>query len=390
MAYRKTKQVREQLAGKADLHRRAPAGDRGGFHEAPVAAIAALAGVATDGLSLLPRRRSLRRVVDRTRSELDIIVSITSPAPAGPRLADAIRRRQPRAARPPLAYALVAEPVEPKIDACAWVSPRARRGVRAHHPPGHQSGVRAAGRRRHRRLPGRRLFRGGWSARCRPSGIGETERCALVEAIIGLYGPRARLTQEMNYGSFHPTHARGREPCSRSRTEARMSCSTSAAAEDVNPTRPTVRRAAVEREGGGWGGGANAFGAVAGSAAAQDPRAPLNTTPELKTHDRRGNRVDVVEYPRDYELMRIAYGAGATIPSRGRTLRQARMSRARHSAICGTKVKRHSLSDRLSYSAIPCSPRPRRSALPGCPRSTRGTTIRGRSRSRRRPAPPSA
>src|SRR5258708_20760404 len=114
MAYRKAKQVREQLAGKR-LRIYTAARQlvtEGGFHEAPVAAIAALAGVATGTVyRYFPSKAQLfAEVVDRTsQRELDIIVSIVeSGGPPALRLPPPIRPfptpalSRPRAPNAPL------------------------------------------------------------------------------------------------------------------------------------------------------------------------------------------------------------------------------------------------------------------------------------------------
>jgi putative acyl-CoA dehydrogenase len=70
--------------------------------------------------------------------------------------------------------------------------------------------------------------------------------------------------------------------------------------------------AAVGREGAGWAAEhIRALGAEVGTAKVQDlARLANKFTPELKTHDRRGHRIDFVEYhPAYHELMRIAFGA---------------------------------------------------------------------------------
>ena len=72
-------------------------------------------------------------------------------------------------------------------------------------------------------------------------------------------------------------------------------------------------RAAVEREGGGWiEARAAALGALLGTERLQWLAAQANRhTPELKTHDRYGNRIDAVEYhPAYHELMAVAFGNG--------------------------------------------------------------------------------
>jgi len=69
----------------------------------------------------------------------------------------------------------------------------------------------------------------------------------------------------------------------------------------------------VEREGGAWiAGRAAELGALVGSEHFQLLAQQANRhVPELKTHDRFGNRIDAVEYhPAYHELMALAFGAG--------------------------------------------------------------------------------
>ena len=69
----------------------------------------------------------------------------------------------------------------------------------------------------------------------------------------------------------------------------------------------------VEREGGGWvSARAEKIGELVGSERMQLLAAQANRfVPELKTHDRFGNRIDAVEYhPAYHELMALAFGAG--------------------------------------------------------------------------------
>jgi putative acyl-CoA dehydrogenase len=70
---------------------------------------------------------------------------------------------------------------------------------------------------------------------------------------------------------------------------------------------------AVDREGAGWAvGELHELGEKAGSPEAQELGRLANTyTPVLRTHDRYGNRVDIVEYhPAYHELMRTSIGHG--------------------------------------------------------------------------------
>jgi putative acyl-CoA dehydrogenase len=72
-------------------------------------------------------------------------------------------------------------------------------------------------------------------------------------------------------------------------------------------------RAAVEREGGAWiGERAHRLGELVGSERMQQLADQANRhLPQLRTHDRCGERVDAVEYhPAYHELMTLAFGAG--------------------------------------------------------------------------------
>jgi putative acyl-CoA dehydrogenase len=74
-----------------------------------------------------------------------------------------------------------------------------------------------------------------------------------------------------------------------------------------------ILRDAVEREGGGWiAPRAKEMGELVGSERMQTLAAQANrNAPELRTHDRFGNRIDSVEYhPAYHELMALAFGAG--------------------------------------------------------------------------------
>jgi len=74
-----------------------------------------------------------------------------------------------------------------------------------------------------------------------------------------------------------------------------------------------ILREAVDREGGGWiAARANQMGELVGSERMQVLSAQANRhAPELRTHDRFGNRIDAVEYhPAYHELMSLAFGAG--------------------------------------------------------------------------------
>ncbi len=78
-------------------------------------------------------------------------------------------------------------------------------------------------------------------------------------------------------------------------------------------TADPVLKAAVAREGGGWiEERARAMGELVASERMQTLAYQANRyTPELRTHDRAGNRIDAVEYhPAYHELMALAFGAG--------------------------------------------------------------------------------
>ncbi len=78
-------------------------------------------------------------------------------------------------------------------------------------------------------------------------------------------------------------------------------------------SRDTILAEAVEREGGGWiAERASPMGELVGSERLQTLAAQANRhVPELRTHDRFGNRIDAVEYhPAYHELMALAFGAG--------------------------------------------------------------------------------
>ncbi|HXC38265.1 MAG TPA: acyl-CoA dehydrogenase family protein [Burkholderiales bacterium] len=86
------------------------------------------------------------------------------------------------------------------------------------------------------------------------------------------------------------------------------------ALEDYNPwnANPTLGET-VAREGGGWiDADAQALGARVGSAAFRLLARDANRhSPELRTHDRFGNRIDTVDFhPAYHELMGLAFGAG--------------------------------------------------------------------------------
>ncbi len=124
MAYRKTARVREHLADRRsrilDAARHLVAD--GGFNDAPMTAIAGRAGVATGTVyRYFPSKVALLGEVVRLTSqrELEVVAAIAmADGTAAGRLRDAVAAFAGRALRRRrLAYALVAEPVGPEIDA---------------------------------------------------------------------------------------------------------------------------------------------------------------------------------------------------------------------------------------------------------------------------------
>ncbi|MDV0438514.1 TetR/AcrR family transcriptional regulator [Xanthomonas sacchari] len=124
MAYKRSALMEERLAGNRQrillAARRLIAAD--GFRGAPVTAVAAEAGVST-GLIYrhFPSKAELfvEVLTAAVEHELTILRDIAAaPAPAAQRLRDAIASFVRRAlAGPGLAYAFIAEPVEPEVDA---------------------------------------------------------------------------------------------------------------------------------------------------------------------------------------------------------------------------------------------------------------------------------
>lgn len=124
MPYRRTERIEARLASNRESILRAARKlvGEGGFRDAQIAAIASAAGVAIGTIyRYFPSKADLfAEVVRRTsQREVDVAAEIAaSGGPAPQRLADAIRafaRRALRGRR--LAYALIAEPVEPEVDA---------------------------------------------------------------------------------------------------------------------------------------------------------------------------------------------------------------------------------------------------------------------------------
>jgi AcrR family transcriptional regulator len=123
MPYRRTEQVEARLASNHVRILRAARQlvAEGGFREAQVAAVATVAGVATGTVyRYFPSKADLcAEIVSSTsQREVDIVAKIAkSGGPATQRLADALRAFASRALRGRrLAYALVAEPVDPEVE----------------------------------------------------------------------------------------------------------------------------------------------------------------------------------------------------------------------------------------------------------------------------------
>jgi AcrR family transcriptional regulator len=123
MAYRRSQRVEKRLADKRARILRAARHlvAEGGFREAQVAAVAAVAGVATGTVyRYFPSKADLFAEVLRQTSqrEVDVVVQIScSGGSASTRVADGVRAFATRAIRGRrLAYALIAEPVDPEID----------------------------------------------------------------------------------------------------------------------------------------------------------------------------------------------------------------------------------------------------------------------------------
>jgi AcrR family transcriptional regulator len=123
MAYRRTQSVEKRLADKHARILRAARSlvAEGGFREAQVAAVAAVADVATGTVyRYFPSKAELFAEVLRMTSQREVDVAsqiAASEGPASLRVVDAVRAFAGRAIRGRrLAYALIAEPVDPEID----------------------------------------------------------------------------------------------------------------------------------------------------------------------------------------------------------------------------------------------------------------------------------
>lgn len=124
MAYRRTERTEARLADNRDRILRAARGliAEGGFREAQIAAIASAAEVATGTIyRYFPSKADLFAEVLKITSqrEVDVVREVAaSGGPASERLAAAVRAFASRAIRGRrLAYAMIAEPVDPEVDA---------------------------------------------------------------------------------------------------------------------------------------------------------------------------------------------------------------------------------------------------------------------------------
>jgi AcrR family transcriptional regulator len=133
MAYRRTERVQEQLQDKRDRILQAVRGVVAdvGFRGAQVAMVAEAAGVATGTVYRhFPSKGELfaEALALNAQHEVDVVAAVarTKDGSAASRLADALRVFALRALRARrLAYAMIAEPAEPEVDAARLVYRRA-------------------------------------------------------------------------------------------------------------------------------------------------------------------------------------------------------------------------------------------------------------------------
>src|SRR5581483_9139430 len=124
MAYRRSPLMQERLANNRDrillAARRLVA--RGGFREASMSAVAAVSGLSTGALyRYFPSKAGLfvELLTQAVEREIGLLQLIAHRAePARNRLAAAVRSYAGRALQGPhLAYAFIAEPVDPEVEA---------------------------------------------------------------------------------------------------------------------------------------------------------------------------------------------------------------------------------------------------------------------------------
>jgi AcrR family transcriptional regulator len=132
MAYRRTERVEEQLQDKRNRILQAVRAVVGevGFHGAQMATVAEAAGVATGTVYRhFPSKGDLfaEALALNAQHEVDVVAAVAQAGGApSARLADAVRvfaRRAVRARR--LAWAMIAEPAEPEVDAARLIYRRA-------------------------------------------------------------------------------------------------------------------------------------------------------------------------------------------------------------------------------------------------------------------------
>ncbi len=160
MAYRRTERVEEQLQDKRNRILQAVRQVVGeiGFHGAQVATVAEAAGVATGTVyRYFPSKGELfaEALALNAQHEVDVVAAVgAAEGSAASRLADALRVFADRAVRARrLAWAMIAEPSEPEVDAARLVYRRAfaavferliRDGVRRGEFPAQNAAASAA------------------------------------------------------------------------------------------------------------------------------------------------------------------------------------------------------------------------------------------------------
>ncbi|MBR0849995.1 acyl-CoA dehydrogenase family protein [Bradyrhizobium diazoefficiens] len=126
---------------------------------------------------------------------------------------------------------------------------------------------------------------------------------------------------------------------------------------DVNLfTQDKILGDVVKREGAEWAvPDLKTFGSVVGSEDVRElARLANKHVPELRTHDRRGNRIDFVEYhPAYHDLMRIAFGAGVHSYAWTHKRRGAHVARATLSYLWNQAENGTACPTGMNYSAVP-------------------------------------